>query len=458
MLLLKTAICDDVVASGAWQEWNRTTTLDTATSAEVRLLASAGAKVARLEPNSRTLAKLRGAKRYIYTRTQVTLAAVRPLLTALAERHIRMMLIKGAARIAEYPSAAAERTLRDVDILVHHEDLPAAISVIEASGWTARLSNIWEQNGGLAERFATSHAIGLAPPDPGRSGSLDLHHFVVPMCRNLGDDDRLWHRSRHVTFQGLEFRLPSTTDSAMISLTHAMLHSKGQKTADWALDVAVSIDAGKIDWSLLLNEVHERQIEAFVMAPLLVLANELQRTVPPRVLDSLAAAIDATRLAEFEYLATGYFSHAKSHRHVDAARQMAVSRAAAAARKNSAPRPISLPSPRAVPRRLGRGEMALVDLPQVRRDVELVLEVSFRPGGHWGRSSLLVRCPGLILAMWRRDAPRSLFASIIRRRLVLHIPASLFAMRRITTLGIQAGARNKVSELSLRWIGVDSSG
>ena len=65
---------------------------------------------------------------------------------------------------------------------------------------------------------------------------------------------------------------------------------------------------------------------------------------------------------------------------------------------------------------------------------------------------MLVRAPGFIIDYWRNDAPMSLVAPLKRRRFRLRLPAALMAMRGIGEIGVQAGSRNGLSGLSVRWI------
>ena len=77
--------------------------------------------------------------------------------------------------------------------------------------------------------------------------------------------------------------MPSTTDSVLITLAHSLLFSKGEKTADWALDIEHAIHSKDIDWKLFLAEAHARRIEAFLAAPLMLAAERLGMDVPAAV-------------------------------------------------------------------------------------------------------------------------------------------------------------------------------
>src|SRR5262245_49502351 len=104
ILLLTAALADLEAARQAWRQWNLGRELDGATPQEVRLLSAVALRMPELEPGSPPDPRLVGARRYIWTHTQMTLAVVRPLLAAMRSEELRLLLLKGAARLASDPS------------------------------------------------------------------------------------------------------------------------------------------------------------------------------------------------------------------------------------------------------------------------------------------------------------------------------------------------------------------
>jgi hypothetical protein len=457
ILLLTAALGAPGPAQAAWRRWNQLCTLDEATSPEVRLLASVARRMPELDPGSPLMSRLIGARRYIFTRTQLTLAAARPLLAALTDAGLRLLLIKGAARIAEDPKLAAERTLRDVDVLVHPEDLGAAFAIVERAGWMPRLPNWWAVDGSLEERVQSFHATGFNTPDPKASGVVDIHHFTLPMCRNVGDDGAFWTRARKATFLEMPFLVPSPTDSILIALAHALLFSSGQKTADWALDIEPPIRAGSVDWSIFLQEAHARKIEAFLLAPLILAARRIGIAMPAAVIAELALAIDKTFLEEFESLTTRPASSTSSVRLTNAIRGAAGRRAVYAANReridksDTQARHVAMPRI-AVPASLAPKADIRFGLPNLTdAESQLTLEVRFRIRSSSLSPKIVIACPGLVLKVWRPPPDWSPAQHRRRHRLVLQVPAALFIMRRITQLCVRAGAKTEIASLSIRW-------
>ena len=464
ILLLIAALGPRQEAAAAWRKWNQLCTLNEATSPEVRLLASIARRMPELDPDFPLLPRLQGARRFIYTRTQLTLATARPLLKALSDAGLRLMLIKGAVHIADDASLAAERALRDVDVLVHPEDISAALAIVEQLGWTARLANPWAVDGSSAEQFPVFHAIGLSAPNPNANGILDLHHFASKMCRNVGDDAGLWSRARKTTLMGMELLAPSMTDSVLITLAHSHLHSSGSKTADWALDIEPTLRKKDIDWDGFLVEARQRRLEAFLAAPLILAADRLGMTIPTTVITELTSTLDETFLNEFVRLASGSGNRSEtSDALIDATREAAIVRANHAARREGllkgggrscGPRPKI-----EFTRSLGPREFAHFELPELDDpDEQLDLEVSFVYSSTSDTPEVVVKCQGLILKVCRLP---KLWTSLqrlvrrpikIRRRLVVQVPATLFLARRIARIGVAPGAKTRITALELRWL------
>jgi Uncharacterised nucleotidyltransferase len=139
ILLLKVALADPKTAKEAWNEWAARNNLDNASWAEVRLLATALRRVREFDPASPLLRRLDGIRRFVWTTTQLNLNAARPLLARLREANIRLMLIKGAGRLALDPKSSADRLLGDIDVLVHPDDWPKALALANQHRWRSPL-------------------------------------------------------------------------------------------------------------------------------------------------------------------------------------------------------------------------------------------------------------------------------------------------------------------------------
>jgi len=300
ILLLIAALADADRARQAWRRWDTGQNLADVSWAEVCLLAAIAHRMKELAPGVTPDPRLAGARRYIWTQTQLTLGTTRPLLATLQAEELRLMLLKGAARLSTDPTLAQHRALRDIDVLAHPEDWERAVRIAWREGWTTPR----EQDASI-EGLRRKHGIGLRSPVAGARGEFDLHRYALVECRNEGQDLDFWERAFPARFLDVDVLRPAPTDFALVALGQSMLYGRAD-TGHWALDVDPLIRTGGIDWDLFLREVRHRRIEPYVAAPLLMLQERIGSPVPGEVLRALIVRLGGPALAEFEMRATGY--------------------------------------------------------------------------------------------------------------------------------------------------------
>ena len=346
-LLLRTALAPDDQALAAWAQWKATRNLDDASWAEVRLLATLPERLRQIDPGYEFLARLQGFRRYIFTHAHRTLNGTRPMMEALHRAGIEMMLLKGAARLAQEPSLAAERYVSDIDVLVRVEDWDRALEVARSEGWSALLPHDAPADRTAAKLFAFTHSLDFESEGGKGAGRLDLHHHARHMCRYPGDDDALWAHCTRAQFLGVPVLLPSPTDQVLVSLAHALRHSKATPAGDWALDLAGILSGGKMDWKRLRQAAIASNTQAFVASALLFARRDLKLDVPQTVTKGLVAAVTDTHLGELAYLSRAHYWSLRFPYLALLARDAATLRANAAARRQKAKlAPSSGPLPR----------------------------------------------------------------------------------------------------------------
>jgi hypothetical protein len=444
LLLLEAALIDTESARKAWDRWCETRSLDSATWEEVRLLSALLKRVREFDPKSPLLPRLEGIRKFVWSQTQICLNGVRPMLEALSEKRFRLMLIKGAARLARDPRSASERLLRDVDVLVHPDDWEKTLILAKDRGW--RCPN-WLK---LAPSvFPYHHAIPLRD----RKGfEVDLHHLAFFVCRNIGDDDGLWARAKPTVLYGLPYFAPSPTDELLLEMSHGFLYSgTASKTSDWVLDVAPLINSDRIDWSVFLTEVRARGLEVSAASGLLLLRERLKLPVPDSLLSVLLTHIDEPFLSDFERSAIQYYPLDK--RQVECGTAVASLRAIRNLRNhlasNLAPNASSNHDdshfvendPRtyrsiasqplsgailsfALLRLIGWTRLKIPHRLDSADVVTLKLRVSVKGTSVSDRGYLLVRAPGLPLKRYDRLKPGN-------HDLIFEVPAALFRLRGI---------------------------
>jgi hypothetical protein len=411
----------------------------------VRLLAAVARRMPQLAPGMPLDPRLAGARRYIWTHTQMTLATTRPLLAALCAEKLRLMLLKGAARLSADPLVAQERALRDIDVLVHPDDWDRAVTVVLREGWHGK------QNQDPAT-MRRERAVGLRSPNVAARGEFDLHRQILWECRNRGQDLDLWERAVPARFLDLDLLRPSVTDFALVTLAQSMLYSPGQTAAHWALDVDPEIRAGRLDWELLLRGARTRKIELFIASPLLMMKQRIGTPVPAEVLHDLTRRVGKHYLVEFETRATQYGPRTpeqfEARRIASSARAMRVARMRG--RTGGAPGMV-LPAP-VREARLGPAEEMTIPVPSGLPPFKrLRLCVEFDVHHARGHAYLTIGGSALALKMVAIGRASKKRGGRGRRRIVVHCPACLIELREIERVPVRTNDRLEIRNVVASW-------
>jgi hypothetical protein len=322
-LLVRAALAPEAEARAAWRRWRAEHDLDTTSWSEVRMLAAVASRIATLEEDADVRPRVEGIRKFLWVHTQMCLEPAGPALAALSEAGIPVLLTKGAARVVAQPASAHERLIRDVDVLVPLASAERALSLLCGTGWTLR-EPPWAVQARAASAVAGHHAWTVIK---GR-GEIDLHHFSNHLNRLTGDDDGLWRRATTRQWRGATVHLPAPADALVLAVTHGVRWSR-DGAADWTVDAASLIDAGTVDWDVVLAEADSRVLHAALHAGLGYLRDALGRAVPADVLRHLASRSNDVQRAELSCYA------ARPDPETPAEKQAALAMAASRAHKRA---------------------------------------------------------------------------------------------------------------------------
>lgn len=197
---------------------------------DVRLLHASGmaAEVAsRLPPEHMMQPPLRPARLALRVRNQRICEAMLPLLAVWHQVGVASVLLKGFALDQfEYP-APGRRPFGDVDVLIHEEDLAAALEAAQGLGWTddglSARPRQWSHE--MAHLFSPDHLV-----------RLDVHRYLVSRhrrSRNARLISACWQSSREVRLAGIPVRVLAPQDMALhLALTRAW-GDRDLKAADY---------------------------------------------------------------------------------------------------------------------------------------------------------------------------------------------------------------------------------
>ena len=277
--LLHAAVSEPEVARAAWAEWIAGRSLDDVSWEELRLLGAIAGRGEVLDVAPAQRPRLDGIRRFVWTRTQLKLAAALPILRQLAASGVPCCLLKGAALIAGGHLAAGERFIRDVDLLVPRSRLADAVAVLFAAGWRPERYASLEEVFSLG--FPRCHALAFRSRDH-PEGEIDLHLSAVELNRFPKSDDALWSRAVQTRLFGLTASVPAPEDLLCTALVHSYLSDRSEGH-DWAVDAVALARRPGFDWSILVDESHRRGVDALVGARLQSLRAMRALRLPPGV-------------------------------------------------------------------------------------------------------------------------------------------------------------------------------
>lgn len=232
---------------------------------------------------------LKAEYRATWRQNQRLLHQVRPVVSALEQAGISVIVLKGLALGARYYRDLGLRPMADADLLVPPAMIGGAREVLGELGWQA-----WYP---LTPGFVrVRHAAGFSD----RIGCrCDLHWRVFEEPGPGAADDELRAAAETVRFEGTKFRILAPTDQLLHVCGHAARWAPTPGIR-WVADAALIIRDGPIDWDRFAEQTVRRQFVLRMRAMLGYLRTTMEVDIPSSVLARLAAA-SASVLERLEY-------------------------------------------------------------------------------------------------------------------------------------------------------------
>jgi hypothetical protein len=137
----------------------------------------------------------------------------------LRQADIPCLALKGAALAVLSGGSVAMREYRDVDLLVHEEDLDITIAVLAVRGYKRILHEV--QHIPIADDPRNHHEAMIHPEWGIR---IELHHGLQPDVWDLPDKASLWSRAITVPILDRDVATLHPVDALWLAATHAVRH------------------------------------------------------------------------------------------------------------------------------------------------------------------------------------------------------------------------------------------
>ena len=230
--------------------------------------------------------QLRVSAQCVAVRNRRLTAQLEPVLSALNQSAIPVMLLKGAAlNLSVYPSAGL-RPMSDVDLLVPQRVARRAVGVLNQAGCREGMSLLRD------DFFPTYYyETELLSNDP-QALRIDLHARPLRPLRyaRMIPEETFWRDARSVVVGRSHALIPSTEVMFVHLAAHAAFH--GCSRLIWHFDLKRWVDAHEstIDWTHVVHLCGTWRLSLAVARAIESAEHQLGSFVPATVIRELRAA------------------------------------------------------------------------------------------------------------------------------------------------------------------------
>lgn len=251
------------------RDWLDENELDDASFPEHRLLAAVATRLGKEIETLPEYGRLVGIQRLNWTKSRMAIKDIRPILESFTNAGLKVVLLKGASRVALDPGEQKSRTSYDVDVLLASDEFTTGFDLLSAAGWKSARG---ESPIGLRARLSSVRARNFKK---GKFGDLDLHRIAYkPENASVQDDQQLFKDASPVSYYGLPCFVPSAEERLAIAVAHGGLSADSH--SDWIVDCARIIEYEQIDWQKLRGILKRRHLSGHAEIAFGYLQNGLQ--------------------------------------------------------------------------------------------------------------------------------------------------------------------------------------
>lgn len=222
---------------------------------------------------------------YVNTmRNMLLYSELEQVLKSFQNEGIKTIVLKGAM-LAEtvYPNIAL-RSMGDIDLLIHKDDLDRAAKRI------LELKYVFNEDYRSAEWYIEK-LHHLAPLfNPNKIVKIEIHHNIIPPSNPFAVNiDEFWQRAQPAKIANTDVLILSPEDLILHLSLHISYCDQFVGRIKGLCDIleVVRHYQGKINWNQITTEIHKYKIGKFVYYPLYFAKELLDADIPSHVLSEL---------------------------------------------------------------------------------------------------------------------------------------------------------------------------
>ena len=205
------------------------------------------------------------------------------IVTALQNRGIDVVALKGIHLVPLVYKRLAVRSMTDIDLLVRATDLRAAGDELQRLGYHASSPYL------VADDYIPYFHHHLPPFHRQGASPVELHWSLCRRGTSVSVDmPGLFDRAITARIGGVETRVLGTEDLLLHLVEHALYHHKGTVSVRACCDMSEILRSQPVQWDALVDRSRSWNIVAGTYLMLRLAQQALGAAVPVQVLDQLA--------------------------------------------------------------------------------------------------------------------------------------------------------------------------
>ncbi|MFC2095732.1 nucleotidyltransferase family protein [Candidatus Bipolaricaulota bacterium] len=282
LLLLRAALLDEQPAIDAWNQWRSGGGLARIAAGSVVLLPIAYRNLADHGVRGDEIDYARRLYQVTNLKNEQLFRSLSSLLESFEAAGIETMIMKGASLALLHYQDLGMRSMGDVDLLIHPDDVAKAVELLTDLKW--RRTGHAPQN--LTKTYlSTRRAMNFSSSSITK---LDLHWHAMDETQHPGGDDPFWKESIRTAVYGVKTRAMCPTDH----LFHICSHETRRTPVPlprWIADaVTVLKTSGNgFNWDRFATHAQHLRLSMAVREALEQVAESIDWAVPTRVLSQL---------------------------------------------------------------------------------------------------------------------------------------------------------------------------
>ena len=280
LLLLKAALFKNDQAIKAWSTWCVNVDYEDIDEDSYKLYPLVYQNLMDLGVSmSPKLEKFKGTYRYHWSYTNHLFQQSKPVITALVDANIPVLMVKGATLAIHYYKTLATRPIKKVDIMIPFDKIKSATQILQQSGYLTQNNHIFKNN---------------------NSVNIHLHTYLIPQNQQPQAQKVYWEKAEILSFQSLPIFILCPTDMLFHTLIDGIYNNANLYR--WIADAYFILEKTTINWERLILNASRNQVSIATATALTYLQSHFTPSIPAWAIEKLKMSTKSTYFQKRELI------------------------------------------------------------------------------------------------------------------------------------------------------------